>query len=558
MSSPHRLLGLAPLVSAALFLGGCFGQAELDVSGPLPGEESTNPGGPGASDCPSSGIEPGPSPLRRLTRFEYNNTVRDLLGTALQPAETFAKEEESLGFNNNAYALNVTLLHVEQWMEASETLSGAANLDALLPCQPTSGTEAACARQFIESFGKRAWRRPLEAGEVTRLLAVYQAGRDRKDFLTGIRMTLQAFLQSPFFLYRVETGTPSAQGVSTVQVTSYEMASRLSYFLWGTMPDAALFQAADAGELVTPAQVEAQARRMIADPKARKMVAEFHRQWLKLDEFSHTTKDTTVYPAFEPLKAAMRTETEKFLDYVFFDSEGSASLLFDAPFTFANKPLADFYGATGPAGSAFEKVTVDPSKRAGLLTQASFLASHAKPNQSSPIHRGVFARQQFLCQQLPTPPDNVGAPPDPSPDATTRERFAEHTRDLACSGCHSLIDPIGFGFENYDGAGAFRTHEGTLPVDASGSVTQAGDAEGNYVGAVELSRKFARSTYVMECVATQWFRYANGRGETSQEQCEVQNLKKQFARSGFNLRELLVQLTLSDAFRYRQPAPAAQ
>ncbi|SES87476.1 DUF1592 domain-containing protein [Stigmatella erecta] len=558
MSTPHRMLGLARLVSAALFLGGCFGQAELDVSGPLPGEESTNPGGPEASDCPSSGIEPGPSPLRRLTRFEYNNTVRDLLGTSLQPAETFTKEEESLGFNNNAYALNVTLLHVEQWMEASETLSGSANLDALLPCQPTSGTEATCARQFIEAFGKRAWRRPLEAGEVTRLLAVYQAGRDRKDFLTGIRMTLQAFLQSPFFLYRVETGTPSAQGVSTVQVTSYEMASRLSYFLWGTMPDAALFQAAEAGALVTPAQVEAQARRMIADPKARKMVAEFHRQWLKLDEFSHTTKDTTVYPAFEPLKAAMRTETEKFLDYVFFDSEGSASLLFDAPFTFANKPLADFYGANGPAGSAFEKVTVNPSQRAGLLTQASFLASHAKPNQSSPIHRGVFARKQFLCQQLPTPPDDVGAPPDPSPDATTRERFAEHTRSPACSGCHALIDPIGFGFENYDGAGAFRTHEGTLPVDASGSVTQAGDAEGSYVGAVELSRKFARSTYVMECVATQWFRYANGRGETTQEQCEVQNLKKQFTRSGFNLRELLVQLTLSDAFRYRQPAPAAQ
>ncbi|MDC0707569.1 DUF1592 domain-containing protein [Stigmatella sp. ncwal1] len=556
MSSSHRLLGLVRLVSATLLLGGCFGQAELEVDGrPTPGEGG--PGGPEEAACPSTGIEPGPSPLRRLTRFEYNNTVRDLLGTSLQPAEGFAKEEESLGFNNNAYALNVTLLHVEQWMEASETLSTAANLDALLPCQPTASTESTCARQFIETFGKRAWRRPLEAEEVSRLLAVYQAGRARKDFLTGIRMTLQAFLQSPYFLYRAESGTPGEPGAS-VQVSSYEMASRLSYFLWGTMPDATLFQAAEAGELVTPAQVEAQARRMLGDAKARGMVAEFHRQWLKLDEFTHATKDATVYPAFEPLKAAMRTETEKFLDYVFFDSEGSASLLFDAPFTFANKPLADFYGFTGPTGSLFEKVTVNPSLRSGLLTQASFLASHAKPNQSSPIHRGVFVRKQFLCQQLPTPPDNVGAPPDPSPDATTRERFAEHTRSPACSGCHSLIDPVGFGFENYDGAGAFRTHEGTLPVDSSGTVTQAGDAEGAYVGAVELSRKFARSTYVMECVATQWFRYANGRSETSQEQCEVLNLKKQFARSGFNLRELLVQLTLSDAFRYRQPAPAAQ
>jgi hypothetical protein len=550
--APFPTLGLAWLVAAVLPLGGCFGQADLELEG-VP-----NPSGPQEESCPVTPVEPGPSPLRRMTRFEYDNTVKELLGTPLQPAKEFAPEEEALGFNNNAYALNVTLLHVEQWMTASETLAAAADLSTLVPCQPTAGSEAVCATQFIERFGKRAWRRPLESDERTRLLGVFQAGLTRKDFATGIRMVIQALLQSPYFLYRAESGMPSAQGTTPVRASHYEMASRLSYFLWSSMPDEALFQAADAGQLGTPEELEAQARRMLNDPRARRMVAEFHRQWLLLDDLEGAIKDGTAYPSFNTLKPAMRTETERFLEYVFFDSEGDASLLFDAPFSFLNKPLADFYGVNGPAGSAFEKVSVNPSQRTGFLTQASFLASHAKPNQSSPIHRGVFVRKQILCQTLPTPPDDVGMPPDPSPDSTTRERFAEHTSNAACSGCHSLIDPIGFTFENYDGAGAYRTQEGTLPVDASGAVSSAGDAEGTYVGAVELSRQLAKSTYVKDCIATQWFRFAHGRGATSEEQCEVQDLQAQFAAKAYNLRELLVHITLSDAFRYRQPAPAAQ
>ncbi|WP_224242185.1 DUF1592 domain-containing protein [Hyalangium gracile] len=555
MSSPLRTFGLTWLIAAALPLGGCFGQADMELpSGPeVPSPEQ--PTGPEATSCPATAVQPGPSPLRRLNRFEYDNTVRDLLGTTLQPAKAFAPEEESLGFKNNAYALNVTLLHVEQWMTASETLAAAADLSKILPCQPTAATEATCARQFIEQFGKRAWRRPLEAEEVARLGSVYQAGRTRKDFATGIRMVIESLLQSPFFLYRVESGRPSTQG-GPVQTTSHEMASRLSYFLWGTMPDPALFQAADADQLSTREQVEAQVRRMLNDPKAHRMVAEFHKQWLMLDELEHVTKDNTLYPSFEPLKAAMRTETEKFLDYVFF--EGDASQLFNANFTFANKELAAFYGINGPTGTAFEKVAVNPLQRAGFLTQASFLASHAKPNQSSPIHRGVFVRKQILCQTLPTPPDDVGMPPDPTPDSTTRERFAEHTSNPACSGCHALIDPIGFTFENYDGVGGYRTHEGALPVDASGGVSKAEDANGNFVGAVEMSRRFAESTYVKDCIATQWFRFANGRAEVEAEKCELQELQRQFAATGYNLRELMVQLALSDAFRYRQPALAAQ
>ncbi len=544
------------MIAAAFPLGGCFGQADLDVNGGAPQRPSQEePGGPSAASCPATAVQPGPSPLRRLNRFEYDNTVRDLLTTSLRPAQGFAPEEEALGFKNNAYALNVTLLHVEQWMTAAESLAAAADLSKLVPCQPTAGAETACATQFIERFGKRAWRRPLEAEEVARLGSVFRSGLTRKDFATGIRMVIESLLQSPFFLYRVESGTPSAQG-GPLAVSAYEMASRLSYFLWGTMPDETLFQAADAGKLGTREEVEAQARRMLTDPKAHRMVAEFHKQWLMLDSLDRVTKDATLYPGFETLKEAMKTETETFLDYVFF--EGNASQLFDAPYTFVNKPLADFYGITGPTGTAFEKVTVNPAQRAGFLTQATFLASHAKPNQSSPIHRGVFVRKQILCQQLPTPPDNVGAPPDPSPDSTTRQRFAEHTKNPACSGCHSLIDPIGFTFENYDGVGGYRTQEGALPVDASGGVSQAEDANGSFVGAVEMSRRFAQSQYVKDCIATQWFRFANGRAEVEAEKCELQELQRQFAASGYNFRELLVQLALSDAFRYRQPALAAQ
>lgn len=561
MRSPLRTLGFAWLVAASLPLGGCFGQADLDMDG-VSTPDPQDPGGPSANACPATAVEPGPSPLRRMTRFEYDNTVQQLFGTTLQLGQGFAPEEEALGFKNNAYALNVTLLHVEQWMTASETLANTADLSKILPCQPTAGAEAACATQFIERFGKRAWRRPLEQAEIDRLKTVFQAGLARKDFATGIRMVIQALLQSPFFLYRVESGMPAAEGTagqsSAVQVSHYEMASRLSYFLWNSMPDDELFRAADAGQLGTREEIEAQVRRMLKDPKARRMVAEFHRQWLMLDELEHTTKDSTFYPGFDALKPAMREETVKFLDYVFFESDGSASLLFEAPFTFANKQLADFYGISGPAGAAFEKVAINPTQRAGFLTQASFLASHAKPNQGSPIHRGVFVRTRLLCQQLPTPPDNVGQAPDPSPDSTTRERFAEHTSNPACAGCHQLIDPIGFTFENYDGVGNYRTQEGTLPVDASGGVSQAGDADGTYVGAVALSKQFAQSTYVKECIATQWFKFAHGRASMPEEKCEVQSLKSQFAASGYNLRELLVQIALSDAFRYRQPAPAAQ
>jgi len=528
-------LPLLPLLCA-----GCLGQ----IVGPDDGDTA-----PPDARC-SGELIPGPATIRRMTRWEYNNTVRDLLGDTTRPADNFVAEEESAGFQNNADAHTVSALLAEQYLEAAEGIAerATADLHGLLGCDPTDD----CVGEFVARFGERAFRRPLEPDEVDRFTELFARGRSQFDARTGVEWVLTGMLQSPHFLYRVEKGEAVEGSPGVAAVSSWEMASRLSYFLWGTMPDEELFAAARGDALRTRVQVAAQARRMLVDPRAKEIVRIFHAQWLDLELVDRIEKDPTAFPAFtEELRASMRGEIETFIDHVVWEAGGDARLLFTAPYSFVDAELAALYGVAPPEGEGHIRVDLDPGQRAGLLTSAGILALKAKTDQTSPIHRGQFVREQLLCTTLPPPPPGlVVEVPDPDPNLTTRERFARHASDPSCAGCHELMDPIGFGFEAYDGIGRWRAEENGLAIDASGEVVES-DLPGPFDGAVELSNQLAQSGQVKECLVRQWFRFAYGRLETPEDACTIDTLTASFEASGNDVLDLLVELTLTDAFRYR-------
>jgi hypothetical protein len=518
-------------------------------------DASTQAGADGASATdPCASPSPGPAPLRRLTQSEYNATVRDLLGDTSRPADTFPPDQKIGDFTNTAVALTVSPLLAQAYQSAAEQLAAAAikNMGSLLPCNPTTAGEDACAQQFVGSFGKHAYRRPLTTDEQSGLFALYQTNRAGADFPNGIQAVVEAVLQSAPFLYRVEFGDMAQLKGTILPLTSYEMASRLSYFLWGSMPDDTLFAAADAGALATKGQVATQARRMLQDQKARPAVAEFYTQWLTLDQVAGIAKDTKTYPAFTPtLQSAMQKETLAFIDWVMWQSDARMQTMLTSPVSFINAELASVYGVTGVTGTTLQKTNLDPSQRAGLLTQLAIMTVLGKADRSSPVLRGKFVRERLLCQAISPPPANIViTPPQITPGVTTRQMFAMHDKVEPCKSCHTLMDPIGFGFENYDGVGKWRTVDQGQSVDASGTLS-ASDVDGTFSGAVDLAGKLAKSQEMNDCVATEWFRYAFGRGETADDACTMAGLKQSFASAGFNIQELLAAIAQTDAFRFR-------
>ena len=561
---PHARSSLVAL--PAVLLIGCTGH----LSGPGGGADGTSPGGltPGAGgtsttppgvtalDCSKTNVSF--APLKRLTREQYDNAVRDLLGIETHPSLAISADEKLAAFYSNSVS-PVTRLSVEQYSDAAEDVARAAveqKLDSITGCSGAN-QNAACADQFIASFGQRAFRRPLAADETARykqLFTDYQAA----GFGNGIRVVLQTMLQSPNFVYHLEL-TPATSGAGVTPLGGYELASRLSFALWNTPPDQDLLAAAAAGTLDGKDGVKAQAERLLGSDRARDALSSFHLQWLGLDSMvDGTVKDAALFPSFSnELKLAMRDETVNFADFVIRRGDGKLQTLLSAPFTVATAgtELLGLYGATA-APAADGTVALDPTQRAGLLTQASFLATHAHANQTSPVHRGLAVRKNLLCTTLPDPPMNVdNTPPEPDPTATTRVRFEQHRNDPSCKGCHELLDPIGVGFETYDAVGRFRTTENNLPIDSAGELVAAGEASGTFNGGVELAQRLASSAEVRECVKKQWFRFSLGRNEGDEDACTMQSLAEQFAASDYDIKTLLVALVTSDAFRYRKVEP---
>lgn len=526
-------------------------------SGPArdPGAPAVPPGKGPTSDPNCAKIHPGASPMRRLTNEELDYALLDLFEDDTHPGQAFPADGEANGFDNAAAASTVSQLYVERLQDAAEAAAKRATqlkmATVLGSCDPAKQGEATCTKQLVAGVGRRIFRRPLTADEASTLSKVVDAGKQSDSYATGVRLALTVMLQSPQFLYRLELAPPK-DGETVKRVTGAEMASRLSFLLWSSIPDAELDAAVDAGKLETAEQIAAQATRMMKDEKSRRTVARFYGQWLELARLGSLAKDPMLYPAYDDaLKTSMQEETRRFVEHVFFDGDHRFETMLTAPYSFVDAPLAKLYGVTAPA-TPFAKTALDPARRSGLLTHGSLLASHAKYDVSSPVQRGKFVRERLLCEVLPPPPPGVEAtPPKVGPDATTRERFEQHDKDPACAGCHVRMDPIGFGFEHFDAIGAWRDTEKGKPIDATAKVIGGGDAEGSFGTIAELGARLAKSETVQRCVSVQWFRYASGRGEGDEDACSLALTQQRFTATKGDLVELVIGLTQTDAFLYR-------
>ena len=529
------------------------------------GEEPSGPtgessGGSETGETPPSGCDPdvGFAPLRRLTRSQYEHAgIRDLLGLAAPQVDGFPPDEKVGPFDANALAPAAELT-IDKYKSAAEELAQSAvdeKLDLILPCDPAEDGEGPCAQAFISALGRKAFRRPVTDDEANRLWDVFGYGQSVGGFNDGVRLVVQAILQSPSFLYHVEV----AGEEDLAQLTDFEVAARLSFFMWDSIPDDELLDAAEAGELATREQVEDQARRMLVNNRARNGIFQFHRQWLGVDAIGLLEKDAATFPEFNAdVAASMEVEVELFSDYVIREDDASLETLLTADYTMVDGNLADLYGVPGiDAGqTTFELVTIDEHPRAGLLTLPAVMTVHSHQNQTSPVFRGKFVRESLMCQAMPPPPPTVdNVPPEVDPDATAQERYAQHNENPACAVCHSQMDPVGFGFEAYDATGRHRTMDGNVAIVDEGEVIGSGEFDGPFEGAVELGELLVQSDVVRQCVADQWFRFATGRFEADEDQCSRDEIYAAFEAGDYDIGDLIVAVAVSDAMRWRRSEP---
>jgi hypothetical protein len=501
--------------------------------------------------------------VRRLTHSQYDHTVRDLLGDQIQPASSFPKEDFISGFKNQVEGQGVSPLQAEAYGKAAERLAAAAfrggDQRGLVPGKPASPSDAACAERFVRQFGLKAFRRPLSEDEVRLYagLCLEEAGH-ANDFYSGASIVIEAMLQSPHFLFRIERGGENAQ---------YETASRLSYFLWDTMPSDELLAMAARGELATAQQIEATTRRMLADERAKLAMEEFLSQWLRFDRVLGATRDRRRFREFNTeVAAAMVEETRQLFNHLVWRDQNFMEL-FTANYTFISTDLARLYGLPAPA-EEFAKVEYPAdSGRSGVLGHGSFLVSTSKPAETSPTARGLFVRNHFLGHEVPPPPPGVDtALPNITEDKplTNRQRLETHLNSESCAGCHRLIDPIGLGFEQYNAIGAFQPKmtlqfgsrgdesRGRRPTMIELDLDTAGFIQGvensAFSSPKELGRLLAESNACQKCIVKQVFRYALGREETPADQPVLEALLAKFRDSGYRFRELLVALVTSELF----------
>lgn len=506
----QRLLRNPLGLGALLLWVGCTGE----TSEPAPPERITPPPSP---------LTPAIRRLRRLSSREYNNVVRDLLGDTSRPAARFIRDAYQNGYDNGSAALAVQSDQVIDYEAAAQTLAQSAVQSRLAElvggCDPGQTGYLGCAQVLLDSFGARAFRRPLSAAERQRLLAAFAAELDAGgDFPRAIQTVLEVILQSPQFLYREELGPPDATpGSAPVRLTSYEIASQLSFLLTGSLPDPELWTAVQTGRLETVDDYRREAARLLGTPQARATLRAFLHEWLATDRTAFLSKDASFYPSFsQALAGSMGEELDRFYDHVLWSGSGSLRELFTSNKSFIDDRLAQLYGV--PAGGpGFQPVELDPALRKGVLGRAGFLAVHAATDSSGPISRGVFVLQALLCLPPPQPPANVPpALPADDPGAknlTTRKRFEQHVKSPACAACHTQIDGVGFGLEQFDGIGAYRVMDNGQPVDSRGTLVGTGEIDGDYTGAAELAGRIAKSRSLADCYVRNAYRFAMGQIE---------------------------------------------
>ncbi len=701
---PSELRAVAAgLALAAGLTCGCVAQID---GGPVPGPlvvaadsggtAGTSPGGGGGSGPLVSSTPLAAELLHRLNRLEYDNTVRELLGTSLNPADDFPPDSNLDGFDNLAEGLSlspalmdlytgaahdladaalriapryreyfeakalgkapgygygasaftlansaltaklqlaqaekVTLyipaggtisnadrpimsvqvdagapqtFTVEALPSAPKTFSVTADLAAgahtvtvkcdnyvnlpadnitnqlvvssieakgqaqvvpasrakIYTCEPAKAADpAACYHQIVTGFAERAFRRPLTAGESESLVALWQKLRTKEGDDDAVSLLVRAVLISPNFLYRPSfklPGSLTADAHGLVPLDDYTIGSRLSYFLWSSMPDAALFDAAKAGALQTDAGLTSAVERMLTDPRAAALQEGFAAQWLNARPLAVVTKDPMKYPDFdEPLRAAMIGEVKQFFG-AFLGADLPVQQMLDPGFGFVNDRLAKHYGLPLPGTDQLTRVTLPAGTRGGLLFQGAWLTASSEANRTSPVKRGRFLLERILCRSVPPPPANVPAFKEPEGEVTMRERLAEHRKSPACAGCHNLLDPVGLGLEELDGIGSLRTLEAGTPIDTSGGVSADANsfvADVPYSGGLELAARLKDDPRFARCLTQKLYGYALGRNLADGDQPYWEALANAGAKP--TLAQLISAIALSPAFR-RQTA----
>lgn len=445
---------------------------------------------------------------------------------------------------------NLIVSYVE--VERPGTVTDPANAKLRI-CDPATVGESTCFRQIVTAFAKRAWRRPVSPEEGDRLTGMLTLAKSNGDgFETALRLAVQTTLLSPHFLFRVELDSDPASA-ATHKLNDYELASRLSYFLWSSTPDDALMQLADQGALQNPAALEAQVRRMLKDPKSRALTDNFAGQWLKVRALDLVTPDKTLFPTWDAsLKDAMKEEARQYFT-AFVQEDRPVSSMLDADFTYLNDRLADHYGLPKPGSTELQRVSLSGTNRGGLLTLGSILAVTSHSTRTSPVLRGKFVLTSLLCSEPPPPPANVPQITDGSqPTGTVRQQMEAHRANPVCASCHTAMDPIGFGMENFDAIGRHRTQDlGGFPIDSSG-VLPSGQA---FNGVSELAQLVKADPRLTECVANNLLTYAVGRGVTHDDAWAVQSVNEKAQARGGKLSDYLVEIALSPNFTSRRGEP---
>jgi Protein of unknown function (DUF1592)/Protein of unknown function (DUF1588)/Protein of unknown function (DUF1595)/Protein of unknown function (DUF1587)/Protein of unknown function (DUF1585) len=522
---------------------------------------TTAAGGGSAEVTPCTGdLMVGNAPMRRLSHEEYRNSIADIQpswGTQVATEmASLTQDSESLGFRNGATFLDVKPVLAQQYMDAAEKIaaSAVANLKALLPCDAAAG-ETPCSNQFIRSFGRKIYRRALTDEEAARYAVVYANARTAGyDFKTGVEWIIFSFLQSPGFLYRVEIDPPGSAGIRPL--SSQEIASRMSYLLWQSGPDETLLTAAEAGQLASKQEIADQARRMLEAPQARRLVS-FFDQWLQWDRLESLQRDPKIFLGLPGnLGPLLRIEAQTFVEKTVFDEDHTLSSLLSGPYSFVNQTLAQHYGLPAVVGASFQRMATPG--RGGLMMLGGSLATRDLNSRTSIVHRGVALRTSLMCQVVPAPPPNIPALGPIDASLSQAQRLAEHRKNAACSGCHNAIDPLGQTLEGFDAVGRIRTKdEAGHTVETAGELTNSRDLNlnGPVANGLELMQKFAQSSEVRDCFATQLYRFSMGRKEETADACSQFTMKKSFESSGGNVKELVFSLTQLIDFTHKQVQP---
>ncbi len=507
---------------------------------------------PDAAKVPS---DIGRKPLHRLSRLEYNHTVRDLFGVDSQPADRFPPDGGGGGgFDNNASTLFIPPILMEKYLTAATEIVAAAKAELIFHIRPSETKDAqAAARENLGWLAPRAFRRPVAEDEIGSLLALFDAmTRDGASWDEAMRQCVRAVLVSPSFLFRVEHDRP---GIAPQRVSEWELASRLSYFIWSSMPDEKLFALAREGKLSEPATFEAQVRRMLTDAKARTLGENFASQWLRTRELRASVRPAnSALPDFTPaLRDAMAREPIVFFDALLRGDRPLTECL-DADYTFVNGELAKFYGLCEVEGDGFERVPLTDRTRGGVVTMAGVLTLTSYPRRSSPVLRGKWIMEEILGTPPPPAPPMIKSLPTSEKGRnglTLRQQLEVHRSKPECASCHKTMDQLGFGLENFSPVGSWREMVADIAVDASGELPDGT----RFTGPVELKRLLLeRRDEFTRNVTERMFSYALGRGVEQTDWLAVRQIARAVAEDGYRSQRLVLEIAKSPAFQLRKPA----